>query len=185
MASDRSVPSDSHPNVRSARDESTASEQARVLDDARRWLTDALATGKVSRVKPNSARSNDLLIQTQRHVVSARSLADSDPTLALAACHDAVRKAIDADAGANGLRFENIAGSHRTTLDSAATQLEGAVADDDLRDADRLRQRRHGAEYGELPAGSVNAEEIESFARMADRVVKVIISRRMGTASMR
>ena len=146
--------------------------------DHQRWLTEMLATNRISKVQPNTARGNDLLVQARQHVASARVLATADPTLALAACHDAVRKAIDAEAGANGHRFENAPGAHAITIEYARTQLDGVLSVEDASLADRLRERRHGAEYGRLSVHAVGPVEIEAFAQMADRVVRAVIARR-------
>lgn len=150
-------------------------------DPARQWLSEMIATQRVSRVTPNVNRSNDLLVQAKAHVGSARTLLSTDTTLALAACHDAIRKAIDADAGANGYRIENKPGAHRTTIEYAETQLGDTLAAEDLRIADRLRTRRHATEYGTTPAAAVTAREIEDYAETAERIVRAIIGRRLAT----
>lgn len=143
------------------------------------WLTEHQLQGQVSKVAPNTARSNNLLKQAQTHINSARTLAATDPTLALAGLHDGVRKAVDADAGALGFRFENKPGAHKRVLEYGAVAIGPAVDPDDFAQADRLRSRRHEAEYGEVPSHSITPEVIGSFAEVADRIVKAAIARQI------
>ena len=146
---------------------------------ARAWLTEHQLQGQVSKVAPNPARSNNLLKQAQTHINSARTLAATDPTLALAGLHDGVRKAVDADAGALGFRFENKPGAHKRVLEYGAVAIGPAVDPDDFAQADRLRSRRHEAEYGEVSSHSITPEVIGSFADVADRIVKAAIARQI------
>lgn len=88
-------------------------------DEHSAWVQAAIAEGRLSRIKPNMARAGELITIARKHLVSAESVAATDPTLALRACHDAVRKAIDGHAGAHGLRIENVQGHHKLVLDYA------------------------------------------------------------------
>jgi HEPN domain-containing protein len=137
-------------------------------------VADALASHRISRVRPNTNRSGDLVNQARRHLDSARLVASTDSTLALAACHDAVRKSVDALAGAMGYRFENKPGAHRTALEYGRLALEGDVADGDWEEADRLRSRRHSAEYGEVPSVLITAQEIEHYSSVAERITRAV-----------
>lgn len=74
------------------------------------WVREQVAQRRLSRIKPNEARAGELVTIARKHLASAEQLAGSDPTLALTACHDAARKAIDGHAGAHGLRIENVPG---------------------------------------------------------------------------
>ncbi len=120
------------------------------LDRSRQWLQQALAARRISRVQPNMARSGDLVNHARAHVRSAGALAEAAPTLALAACHDALRKSIDAHAGARGYRFENAPGAHRSALEYAR-QVLGGIAEADLYEAERLRTRRHDGRVRRSP----------------------------------
>jgi hypothetical protein len=105
------------------------------------WLTQMLAEHRLSTVRPNMARSGDLINQARTHVASARTIASSDSTLALAACHDAIRKSLDAHAGAAGYRFENSPGAHRTAIEYGRQVLAHLIDPGDLDEANRLRNR--------------------------------------------
>lgn len=106
-------------------------------DDKRRWLADAIATRDIDRLKPNMAAAGDRVNDARRHVRSARRLADDDPTLAMAACHDAIRKAITAHMAAAGLRPRGGEGAHRIVLDYARHQLSDVISTDDLSEPQR------------------------------------------------
>lgn len=139
-----------------------------------KWLTEALADGRVSAVRSNRPRAVDLIAQATTHVASARTLSTVDPPLAVAACHDAIRKALDAHAGASGHRIENRPGHHRTVLDYAEHQLGGVLSAEDVREADRLRRRRHKTEYGAIPSGALTEPEIARHADVAQRIVAAV-----------
>ncbi|WP_423919704.1 hypothetical protein [Candidatus Poriferisodalis sp.] len=86
------------------------------------WLAEAIATRDLERVKPNMGAAGERVNDARRHIRSARMLAEDDTTLALAACRDAVRKAVTAHMAANGLRVRGGEGTHRITLDYARHQ---------------------------------------------------------------
>ncbi|HET6918460.1 MAG TPA: hypothetical protein VFI46_03235 [Jiangellaceae bacterium] len=71
---------------------------------ARRWLCDAVATRDLERLTPNMAAAGDRINDARRHIRSARTIVGDDHTLALATCHDAIRKAITAHMAALGYR---------------------------------------------------------------------------------
>lgn len=125
-------------------------------------------------MRANPARSKDLIEQAEAHVATARLVADSDRPAAVSCCHDAIRKAIDAHAGARGYRFENKPGAHRTTLAYAEHELADVITTADVDLADTLRRRRHGAEYGEFPASSITASELTTYIQLASRVATAI-----------
>ena len=76
------------------------------------------------------------------HIRSARLLADDDVTLAMSACHDAIRKAISAHLSANGLRARSGDGAHRIINNYARHQLADVITTTDLDDADSIRRDR-------------------------------------------
>ena len=54
------------------------------MSESADWLTEAIATGALGRVKPNQGAAGERVNDARRHVRSARALADNDPTLAVA-----------------------------------------------------------------------------------------------------
>lgn len=111
-------------------------------DDSSRWLAEALATRDLEKLKPSMAAAGDRVNDARRHVRSARGLADDDPTLGIAACHDAIRKAITGHMRAAGYRPRSGEGAHRIVLDYAHHLLGGVVEQDDLRDTEAIRKDR-------------------------------------------
>ena len=140
------------------------------------WLIEAIATGDLERVRPNMAAAGDRVNVARRHIRSARSLADDDPTLAISACHDAIRKAVTGHMAAAGLRPRGGDGAHRIVLDYARRQLSQIISEDDLMEADDLRRDRAVAEYGDFASRQIDSTRVRTAADVADRVVSAIAS---------
>jgi len=68
------------------------------------WLREAIALGDLERVAPNMGAAGERINDARRHIRSARAIAEDDITLAIAACHDAIRKALTAHMTAAGYR---------------------------------------------------------------------------------
>lgn len=141
------------------------------MDD---WLVEALATRALERVKPNMGAAGERVNDARRHVRSARLLADDDTTLAMAACHDAIRKAITGHMAANGLRPRGGDGAHRIVLDYARHQLVQQIGQDDLMEADEIRQDRALAEYGDFASRKLDANHVRASADVAERIVRAV-----------
>jgi hypothetical protein len=140
------------------------------------WLAEAVTTRDLDRVKPNMAAAGDRVNDARRHVRSARLLADDDPTLAVAACHDAIRKAITGHMAAVGLRPRGGVGAHRIVLEYARHQLTAVIRATDLTEADDIRRDRALAEYGEFASRQLDADHVRSAADSAERIVNAVAS---------
>lgn len=138
-----------------------------------RWLTEALATRDLDRVQPNMGAAGDRVNDARRHVRSARLLASEDPTLAIAACHDAIRKAITAHMVAAGLRPRSGEGAHRIVLHYARYRL-AVITAEDLTEAEDIRRDRAIAEYGDFATSQFDADHIRVAADAAERIVNAI-----------
>ena len=143
-------------------------------DDARQWLAESLATRDIERLEPNMAAAGDRVNDARRHVRSADALADDDPTLALAACHDAIRKAVTGHMAAAGYRPRAGEGSHRIVLAYARSQLGGIITEDEIGDADAIRRDRGVAEYGDFASSQIDAKRVRWAARVAERIVNAV-----------
>jgi hypothetical protein len=143
-------------------------------NDGRRWLVEAVATRDLDQVRPNMAAAGSRVNDARRHVRSARALADDDPTLALAACHDAIRKAITGHMAAAGYRPRAGDGAHRIVLDYARFQLGSVVPADVLDDADAIRRDRGLAEYGEFASSHIGADHVRWAAGVAEHIVNAV-----------
>jgi HEPN domain-containing protein len=140
------------------------------------WLAEAIATRDLERVKPNMGAAGERVSDARRHVRSARLLAEDDTTLAMAACHDAIRKAVAAHMAANGLRARGGEGAHRIVLNYARHQLGNLVTEDDLIEANEIRQDRALAEYGDFASRRFDADHVRAAADVAERIVNAVAS---------
>lgn len=140
------------------------------------WLAEAIATGDVERVPANMGAAGERINDARRHVHSARRIAESDTTLAIAACHDAIRRALTGHMSAQGLRVRRGEGAHRIALDYARHQLAGTVSESDLVEANEIRMDRALAEYGDFAARKLSAGHARDAADVAERMVNAIAS---------
>lgn len=138
------------------------------------WLSEALATRALERVKPNMGAAGERVNDARRHIRSARLLAEDDTTLAIAACHDAIRKAVTAHMNARGLRARGGEGAHRLVLDYARHQLGDVIPDEDLVEANEIRRDRALAEYGDFASRQVDADHVRAAADVAERIVNAV-----------
>ena len=138
------------------------------------WLAEAIATRRLERVKANMGAAGERINDARRHVASARKLAESDTTLAMSACHDAIRKAVVGHMSARGLRVHTGEGAHRVTLDYARRELAGPVSESDLVDANEIRQDRALAEYGDFASRKLSAKHVVAAADVAERIVNAV-----------
>lgn len=100
---------------------------------------------ELAQVTANAELADRLLATARQHVASARLLAASDPYLAYAAVHDAIRKSLSALLQVQGLRATQ-SGGHLAVTHAVQAQL-GASMGAILRPVDRIRVTRHEAEY--------------------------------------
>jgi len=138
------------------------------------WLAEAIAIREIERVKANLGAAGERVNDARRHIRSARLLAEDDTTLAMAACHDAIRKSAAAHMAANGFRARGGEGAHRITLDYLRHALAGKIAQVDLVEADEIRQDRALAEYGDFASRRLDAAHVLAAADVAERIVNAI-----------
>ena len=98
------------------------------------------------------------------------------PALAIAACHDAIRKAVTAHMLAAGLRPRGGEGAHRIVLAYARHVLTNVVTPADLTEAEGIRRDRVLAEYGDYPSSQFNADHVNAAADVAERIVNAVAS---------
>lgn len=143
-------------------------------ETAGQWLIEALATRDLERIQADMAAAGIRVNDARRHINSARSLASEDPTLALAACHDAIRKALTGHMRAAGYRPRPGEGAHRIVLAYARHQLAALISEDDLDAADAIRRDRAIAEYGDFAPGQFDADHIGWASDVAERVASAV-----------
>jgi HEPN domain len=108
------------------------SEVERLLDD-----------GDLERVPADIETAESLVVVAERHIATAATATSSDPEGALALAYDASRKAATALLAHQGLR-PTTKGGHLAVVRAMEAQFPGVPG---LRSLDRLRRRRHQAEY--------------------------------------
>lgn len=138
-----------------------------------RLLDDSVAQGRMQRIKAEMRQSGGLVNQARTHVVSAQSLAQSDPTLAISSLHSAVRKSLDAHARAAGYRFTSAPGAHRLATEYGELAV-GEITTDDTAEANSLRELRHQADYDAIPDGRFQPAMIEHYAEVANRIISAV-----------
>jgi hypothetical protein len=157
-------------------------------EEARRWLSEAVATRDLERLAPNMAAAGDRINDARRHVQSARTIAKDDRTLALAACHDAIRKAITGHMAAAGYRPRAGEGAHRIVLAYARHQLHAVIPGDQIDDADAIRRDRGIAEYGDFASSHIDTDHVLWAADLAQGIVNAVandLARRAKTSAQR
>jgi hypothetical protein len=111
----------------------------------REEIVGMLQRRELTQVVADAELAERLLSTARQHLVSAEVLADTDPYLAYAALHDAVRKSLASLLQIQGLRATTT-GGHLAIQHAARAQFGtsmGAI----LRPVDRIRTTRHEGEY--------------------------------------
>jgi len=129
------------------------------------------ALGYLERIAPNPQAIQEWINDASRHLRSATRLADDDPRLAYAACHDAIRKALTGLLAQRGLRPKGGEGGHVRIIEWGAIALAADVDGDILDALDLIRRQRHVAEYGELAGQVIGTPEVVEAVRVAEQVV--------------
>jgi hypothetical protein len=142
-----------------------------------RSVIDALLDSRdLERVPASAEHAVKLIGDAQRHVASARRIADEDPVGAFQLLYDAARKALCAILENQGLRPTS-RGGHIAVLEAVSAQLDSPMGKV-LRPFDRLRRQRNDAEYPRQEAPGVTTADvtrdipkIEDMLDLATRVI--------------
>lgn len=121
--------------------------------------------------RPDRKAEQLWLNDAKTHLESAAKLVSSDPRLAVAAAHDAIRKAITAHMDASCLRTQGDNGAHAVVVEYARYALGDHIDQTTLDKADGLRSLRHEAEYSDL-AGRIDARTAKAATAVAELVVE-------------
>ena len=135
----------------------------------RATLEQMIDAKELQRVPASREHADRLLVESQRHVASARDIVDSDPEGAYQLLYDGVRKALTAILANEGLR-PTTSGGHRAVYTAVAGQLDppmGAV----LRPFDRMRRERHAIEYPAMDAEPVLPEDVSDELPKAEAII--------------
>lgn len=124
----------------------------------------------LQRVQPDREHAEVLIAQARAHLASAKVLAGSDPEGAYALLYDAARKALTAILENQGLRPTS-KGGHLAAYEATMAQLENELRTT-LRPFDRMRRRRHDAEYPATDAEPFGADDVAADLPKAKGIVE-------------
>jgi hypothetical protein len=139
-----------------------------------------LAEERLQEITADVNEAADLLSHAEAHLVSARMIGASDPEGAYQLVYDAMRKSVNADMLARGLRARSDRpGAHAAVVAYAEEALAGVADGEALANLDRMRRSRNRTEYG---AGAVTRSQLEADLGHAEAIVRAVASRLRGSA---
>jgi len=130
-----------------------------------------LADGELQRVPASREQADRLLIQAKTHVSSAVLVCGDDPAGGYALAYDAARKALTAILENQGLR-PTTRGGHLAVLDAARAQLDPPMGRA-LRGFNRMRTRRHDAEYPPTDSPEITADDVLEDQVTAENLITI------------
>lgn len=134
-----------------------------------------LDQGELDEVPASSVQARTLLDDAERHFHSAEAIADSDPSAAYAVMYDGARKALAAILAQQGLRATS-RGGHLAVQNAVEAQFGRARAV--VGPFNRIRRRRHDAEYPNLDDPTIDTDEVlkdlPKARALAEAAVKII-----------
>jgi hypothetical protein len=135
-----------------------------------------LIGGELERIPADRVQADRLLRQARTHLVSAKGICGWDPPGGYALAYDAARKALTAVLANQGLRPTS-RGGHLAVYQAVRAQLDPPMGKV-LRPFNRMRLRRHDAEYPPVDAPELTPEDVQddlgnaqTMIDLADRVL--------------
>jgi hypothetical protein len=126
---------------------------------------------ELTQVTADTDLADRLLATARQHIASAQLLAGTDPYLAYAALHDAIRKGLSALLQMQGLRATT-SGGHLAVTQAVNAQF-GASMGAILRPIDRIRVTRHEAEYPG-PTTYLDEDTVRDDIPKAEAVIEAV-----------
>jgi hypothetical protein len=130
-----------------------------------------LADSELQRVPASREQSERLLAQARVHVASALKVCDEDPPGGYALTYDGARKALTAILENQGLR-PTTRGGHLAVLEAVHAQLDPPVGRA-LRQFNRMRIRRHDAEYPPTDSPEITAADVREDQASAGSLIDI------------
>jgi hypothetical protein len=127
-------------------------------EQGRQAIERMLADGELQRVPASREQADRLLVQAKTHVSSAVRVCGDDPAGGYALAYDAARKALTAILENQGLR-PTTRGGHLAVLEATRAQLDPPMGRA-LRGFNRMRTRRHDAEYPPTDSPEITADDV-------------------------
>jgi hypothetical protein len=132
-----------------------------------------LADGELQRVPVSRAQADRLLAQARVHVASALKVCDDDPAGGYALAYDGARKALTAILQNEGLR-PTTRGGHLAVLEAVRAQADPPMGRA-LRQFNRMRTRRHDAEYPPTDSPEITAADVREDQAHAESLIGIAI----------
>lgn len=132
-----------------------------------------LADGDLQRVPASREQADRLIAQARTHIASAVKVCADDPAGGYALAYDGARKALTAILENQGLR-PTTRGGHVAVLEAVRAQLDppmGRV----LRQFNRMRTRRHDAEYPPTDSPEITADEVLEDRAAAESLISLAV----------
>lgn len=117
-----------------------------------------LGDGELQRVPASRRQADRLLSQARSHAASAGKVCDDDPAGGYALAYDAARKALTAILENQGLR-PTTRGGHIAAYEAVRAQVDPPMGKV-IRPFNRMRTRRHDAEYPPTDAPELTANDV-------------------------
>ena len=130
-----------------------------------------LADGELQRVPASRIQADRLLFQAKTHVTSALQVCGDDPAGGYALAYDAARKALTAILENQGLR-PTTRGGHLAVLEAARAQLVPPMGRA-LRGFNRMRTRRHDAEYPPTDSPEITPDDVREDRATAENLIAI------------
>lgn len=129
-----------------------------------------LLEGRIERVHANRELADLMIEQARAHLVSARSLAESDVPGAFQLAYDSARKALAAILANQGLRAKG-AGAHAVLYEVAKVQLHPPLGPA-LAPFDWMRRLRNTTEYPDADTPVAEADDVAEALPAAETIIK-------------
>lgn len=134
-------------------------------------LSQLLKEGRIERVEPDPESARLRLKEAERHLHSARAIAEDDPEGAYALLYDAARKAISAHMLANGFRPKKGEGAHFITGLYAVDAFADPKDRESIQSFEYMRRTRNKAEYATWHVG---AQRVQKDLKHAQGIIRAV-----------
>jgi hypothetical protein len=138
-------------------------------EQGREAIERMLADGELQRVPASRQQSDRLVSQARVHVASALKVCDADPSGGYALAYDGARKALTAILENEGLR-PTTRGGHLAVFEAVRAQLDPPMGRM-LRQFNRMRTRRHDAEYPPTDSPEITPADVLEDQKTAEALI--------------
>jgi hypothetical protein len=140
-------------------------------DQGRAVIDRMLTSQELQRVPASREHADRLISQARMHLDSAVEICGQDPPGGYALVYDAARKALTGVLENQGLR-PTTRGGHLATYEAVRAQLDPPMGKL-LRPFDRMRRRRHDAEYPPSAAPEITADDVREDIPKATDIISL------------